>query len=110
MSEPMTRAEIEAAGQAKMRACLTDDLTDAVATVPAGWWWSGGICSVSCHASIGPDSAYIFDPLIDRFDAGFHADLAHPCTLADAVRDCVEQARIAVRDFLREGGDGTERT
>jgi hypothetical protein len=42
-----------------------------------GWWYSVGDCSVSAHASCGPDRAWEDAALLeDRlFDNGFHADL-----------------------------------
>jgi hypothetical protein len=42
-----------------------------------GWWYSIGDCSVSAHASCGPDRACEDAVLLeDRlFDNGFHADL-----------------------------------
>jgi len=87
-----------------LRFCLADDLTSAVAKLPKGWWWSGGVCSVSCHASIGPDVAYVGQPMLNAFDDGFHADLAQPATLAEAVRDCIEQAEEAIRALEKEAG------
>lgn len=79
-----------------LRACLDDDLAAAVAELPEGWWWSGGVCSVSCHASIGPDRAYVGQPMLNAFDDGFHVDLAQPATLAQAVKACIAQAKEAI--------------
>ena len=76
--------------------CVDQDLLAAVSELPAGWWWSGGVCSVSCHATIGPDRAYIGQPILNAFDDGFDADLAQPATLAEALRDCIEQAKTAL--------------
>lgn len=86
-----------------LRFCLADDLAAAVSKLPHGWWWSGGVCSVSCHASIGPDRAYVGQPMLNAFDDGFHADLAQPATLAEAVRACIEQAEEAIRALAAEG-------
>ncbi|MDB5733197.1 MAG: hypothetical protein JWQ03_3092 [Variovorax sp.] len=69
-----------------------DDLVVALSTVPEGWWWSIGTCSVSNDASIGPDVAHCDRETLIRFDDGLHADLPHPSTIAEAVRDVVAQA------------------
>jgi hypothetical protein len=79
-----------------------DGLEEAIrlfkATLPH-WWYSVGECQVSADASCGPttDSPHI--TLIerdDRFDGGFHADLEQPATLAEALRDVMEQAISAI--------------
>jgi hypothetical protein len=72
-----------------------DGLLDALSELPKGWWWSVGTCSVSNDASIGPDVAYCDKETLIRFDDGLHADLPHPSTIADALRDCIRQAREA---------------
>lgn len=73
-----------------------------------GWWFSVGECQVSCDASCSPtrespDIALI--PRDSRFDAGFHADIAQPATLADALRDAMQQA-VAARAQLEETAHG----
>lgn len=50
-----------------------------------GWWHTSGKCGLTCHASIGPDRAFIAEPLLSRFDGGFDADLPNPTTQAIAV-------------------------
>lgn len=53
-----------------------------------GWWWSIGTCSVSRHASCGPEVTGRDAGLLDiyEFDDGFHADLtATDATVADAL-------------------------
>jgi hypothetical protein len=64
-----------------------------------GWWWSGGVCSVSAHASCGPDASGGDAWLLSdkRFDGGFHADLDQPAQLADALRAAFTEARAARR-------------
>lgn len=62
-----------------------------------GWWWSIGSCSVSGHASCGPDSAGPDAGLLElpdrTFDTGFHQDyIGDVDTVADALRDVMEQA------------------
>lgn len=81
-----------------------NDLLDAVmhfTTEFPGWWYSMGECSISCHASCGPDvngqDAEHLKLESRVFDEGFHADLAQPSTLADALRDVAEQARKALQ-------------
>jgi hypothetical protein len=71
--------------------CLAG-FADAVSELPGGWWFSVGVCSVSCHASIGPDVAYCDKATLIAFDEGFHADIPQPSTVAGALRDCIEQA------------------
>ena len=61
----------------------TDGFAEALALVPKGWWWSVGVCSVSCDASIGPDVAYCDKETLIAFDSGFHADVPQPSTVAD---------------------------
>ncbi len=60
-----------------------------------GWWYSTGECQVSADASCGPTRESPDIELIAkdrRFDDGFHADLLQPATLADALRDVMQQA------------------
>ena len=77
------------------------------ATLP-GWWWSLGACSVSRHASCGPDAAgpdaHLLE-LDDRtFDNGFHDDLADG-SLADALRSVMRSAVIARAALAKARGD-----
>ena len=72
------------------------ELLAVIDRVPDGWWWSVGSCSVSSDASIGPDMAYADPALLTAFDAGFHCDLPQPATVADALRDCITQAGVAI--------------
>ncbi len=68
-------------------------------TALPGWWFSLGECQVSCDASCGPtrESPYItLAATVDAFDSGFHADLLQPSTMADALRDVMEQALEAI--------------
>lgn len=61
-----------------------------------GWWWTIGACSLTRHASCGPDRTGQDAHLLAQslFDGGFHADLADG-TLADALRDVTKQAVAA---------------
>ena len=74
-----------------------------------GWWISCGLCGLTGHASIGPDynSKDQGDrlrreyPDVDVFDSGFHADLAPGDgwdRVAEAVRNCIEQAETTIRE------------
>jgi hypothetical protein len=62
-----------------------------------GWWYSFGECSVSCHASCGPDLNWQDGDLLDQklFDEGFHADLRQPSTCAEALLDVMRQGLAA---------------
>jgi hypothetical protein len=79
-----------------------------------GWWRSVGDCSVSAHASCGPEGqhqggvdAYLLDsearlPREKRaFDNGFHADLPQPSTPALALLNVLEQAKAAKAEHTR---------
>jgi len=85
----------------------TDDLRAAIdefqAALP-GWWFSLGKCSVSCHASAGPDFQWDDRPLlaIEGFDDGFHADIGHPSSLGDALRDVLRQGLAARAVAIQE--------
>lgn len=75
----------------------TSSLASAIARMERelpGWWWSTGSCSVSAHASIGPDRLGQDAGLLamKTFDDGFHQDLSRPSTCADALNDCIDQA------------------
>lgn len=75
-----------------------DDLGPAIAEFKAalpGWWYTLGECQVSCDASCAPTSLSADLDLIpadERFNSGFHADLAQPSTLADALRTVMQEA------------------
>jgi hypothetical protein len=79
----------------------TDGLVAAIEafrTLLPGWWYSLGDCGVSAHASCGPDrqggdADLLVQPL---FDAGFHADIAQPATIAEALHDVTEQGIAAL--------------
>ena len=65
-----------------------------------GWWYSVGECQVSADASCGPTREAREIALVAsdrRFDEGFHADLEQPATMADALRDVMDQARTAIK-------------
>ena len=81
------------------------DLQAAIAEfaeVLPGWWYSMGDCSVSCHASCGPDVAYSDAyMLINRlFDEGFHSDIPQPTCLADALRGAMQKGLQARDEFI----------
>ena len=87
----------EAAGRSAWPELEASDLALAVSIIERempGWWWSGGVCSVSAHASCGPDAAGPDADLlmIKLFDEGFHADCPQPVQLADALRLAFTQA------------------
>lgn len=68
-----------------------------------GWWYSVCECQVSCDASCAPTTdspRYELAFTDDRFDSGFHADLAQPSTLADAL----DAVRVAALSALEEYG------
>lgn len=89
-----------------MTAWHTAQPTDLEATIAEfkaklpGWWYSVCECQVSCDASCAPTSE---SPDINRikvardcWDDGFHADLRQPSSLAEALRDVMEQALEAI--------------
>ena len=87
-----------------------DGLEQAIAEFKAalpGWWFSVCECQVSCDASCAPtaESPYISFVGVDpRFNEGFHADLRQPSTVAEALRDVMEQALRAIAESdLRVG-------
>lgn len=82
---------------------LEQAITEFKAALP-GWWFSVGECQVSCDASCAPTWESPDIALIERdrrFDAGFHADLLQPSTLAEALRDVMEQALEAKAELAR---------
>ena len=73
---------------------LLQAIRDFRAALP-GWWYSLGECDVSCDASCAPtrhspDTALIAQD--ERFNSGFHCDVEQPSTLAEALRDVMQQA------------------
>lgn len=82
------------------------DLEAAIAEFKAalpGWWYSVCECQVSCDASCAPTTESPDIALIEKdrdFDGGFHVDLDQPSTLADALRNVMEQALAAKRKAL----------
>lgn len=72
-------------------------------TVLPGWWFSVGLCALSGDASIGPDFRAPNAPskaIIDKYDAGFHADLQPGDGLrrmARALLHCIVQAKQAMK-------------
>lgn len=69
-----------------------------------GWWFSVCECQISCDASCAPTPESAHVALIESgngFDAGFHADLPQPSTLAEALRDVRDQALEAIASFAR---------
>lgn len=81
----------------------TLDLASAIAEFQEqlpGWWFSVCACSISRDASCAPDlhgpDAHLLQ--VRTFDEGFHADLVDG-TLADALRDVMQQALQAKANF-----------
>jgi hypothetical protein len=70
-----------------------------------GWWFTCGECSVSAHASCGPDAAGPDAELLSMrlFDQGFDIDLAQPAQPADALYKAMSLGYWA-RDAYRRGG------
>lgn len=77
-------------------------ISEFKASLP-GWWYSVCECQVSCDASCAPTTESEHINLITTdfqgsgpsecpFDSGFHADLAQPSTLAQALRNVMHQA------------------
>lgn len=100
ISEEGTRAIAEQYGwQLSPASGLEAAIADFKAALP-GWWFLVCECQVSCDASCAPttespDVALI--PLNADFDSGFHADLRHPATMADALRNVQAQALVALK-------------
>lgn len=81
---------------------MNDDVNAAIARTQAalpGWWFAMGRCGLTCHASVGPDRAFIAEPVLSLFDSGFHADLPNPSTCAAALDDATSQAVAALRKY-----------
>lgn len=65
-----------------------------------GWWYTVGECQVSSDASCGPTRESPHIDLIPKnraFDDGFHVDLPQPASLADALRNVMQQAQDAIQ-------------
>lgn len=83
--------------------------SDVVAALDAfyadlpGWWLSFGRCSVTCHASCGPDRLHIQEPILSDFDEGYHADVPNPTTLAAAINNVREQALAGLAAYQTTG-------
>lgn len=74
-----------------------------------GWWLTGGVCSISCHCTIGPD-AYGPDAALlsaRQFDSGFDADIEQPTRMAVALRSAMDLARVARADQLANAPEPT---
>lgn len=85
--------------QTKPQSDLEAAIAEFKAALP-GWWYSLGECQVSCDASCAPTVESPHINLIresgDQFDAGFHADLSQPSTLAQALRTVMREALEAI--------------
>lgn len=71
-----------------------------------GWWYSVCECQVSSDASCAPTVESPHHKLIaldPRFDSGFHADLPQPATLADALRQTMRSALVAINEATAKG-------
>lgn len=83
---------------------MSDDIGDLEAAIAEfraalpGWWFTTGTCSVSCDATIGPDRAYVADPILLIFDEGISVDLRQPSTAAEALRHVTREAVEALKD------------
>lgn len=75
-----------------------------------GWWFSVCECDISCDASCAPtgkspDLALI--PQDERFNDGFHVDLAQPSTLAEALLHVMTEA-VGARAAIRAAMGGND--
>ena len=70
-----------------------------------GWWYSVCECQVSCDASCAPTvESHDIKRIASGeacWDSGFHADLRQPSSLAEALRDVMEQALEAIAEADR---------
>jgi hypothetical protein len=82
---------------------VSEGLSEAIADVPKGWWWTVGVCGLTSHASVGPDRAFISEPMLTAFDGGFHADIEQPSTPAQALREACVEAAEAVSARTHKG-------
>ena len=76
-----------------------------------GWWFTMGECSVSAHASCGPDrngpDAHLLKCKV--FDAGFDVDIAQPCDLGVALATALRIGYGARKAYLSGGEAYLER-
>lgn len=105
---PVTSDELDAISRAvgyDLRQVFLRDITLAIAVfrhVLPGWWFRLGLCALTGDASIGPDFRSDVAPpreIVDKYDDGFHADLAPGNGLhrvARALLHCTVQARQAM--------------
>ena len=100
----------------KPQSALEATIAEFKAALP-GWWYSVCECQVSCDASCAPTVESPDIALIqkagDMWDAGFHADLRQPSSLAAALRDVMEQAleaKAALAPAERSEVTATDRT
>lgn len=82
--------------QRKVTTSLDAALALAERVLP-GWWWTAGRCGLTCHASVGPDSKFIGEPDLSKFDSGFHADVPNPSTPAIALCIAILRAQSEAR-------------
>ena len=82
-----------------------DDLAAAIREFKErlpGWWYSVCECQVSCDASCAPtvesEHIHLIQDSVDPFDSGFHADLRQPSTLAQALRNVMQQALAEIEE------------
>jgi hypothetical protein len=61
-----------------------------------GWWFTMGKCDLTCHATVGPDRAFIGEPALSKYDRGFSADLPNPSTLAEALGEAIDLAIVQI--------------
>ncbi len=88
--------------KSKPQSDLESTIAEFKAALP-GWWYSVCECQVSCDASCAPTTDSPDIALIEKdpaFDGGFHADIDQPSTLAEALRNVMEQALAAKRTAL----------
>ena len=82
---------------------LEQAIADFKAALP-GWWFTVGECHVSADASCAPTKEapghLALIPLDRRFDDGFHADLAQPATMAEALAIVQRDALDAIATNL----------
>lgn len=87
--------------QSKPPTDLEATIAEFKAALP-GWWYSVCECQVSCDASCAPtveaEEVKWIEKAGDCWDSGFHADLAQPSTLAEALRDVMRQALDAIAE------------
>lgn len=67
-----------------------------------GWWWAAGRCGLTWHASVGPDRAFIAEPDLSKYDAGFHVHIPNPSTPAIALCVAILKAITTLTQY-RQG-------